>query len=122
MHQNYVQALVLRDRYLGDILRILKQVLKAFLKTAYSGKEKTSMQSTLATLLLVTSCVVLTCIVVDYAVITMEQTLQTNNSPQMEKIRNLENALLNQTENLFNQVNQALTNETLALPQTTPQP
>ena len=80
------------------------------------------MQSTLATLLLVTSCVVLTCIVVDYAVITMEQTLQTNNSPQMEKIRNLENALLNQTENLFNQVNQALTNETLALPQTTPQP
>ena len=122
MHQNYVQALVLRDRYLGDILRILKQVLKAFLKTAYSGKEKTSMQSTLATLLLVTSCVVLTCIVVDYAVITMEQTLQTNNSPQMEKIRNLENALLNQTENLFSQVNQALANETLALPQTTPQP
>jgi len=52
----------------------------------------------------------------------MEQTLQTNNSPQMEKIRNLENALMNQTDNLFNQINQALTNETLALPQTTPLP
>ena len=77
------------------------------------------MQSTLATLLLVTSCVVLTCVVIDYAVICMEQTLNTTNLPQLDRIKNLESTLLNQTENLFNQV---LANETLALPQTTPSP
>jgi hypothetical protein len=70
------------------------------------------MQSTLATLLLVTSCVMLTCVVVDYAVATMEQTLQTSNLPQMDRIRNMESILLNQTENLFNQTFSASQNTT----------
>ncbi len=82
------------------------------------------MQSTLATLLLVTSAVVLTCVVVEFAVVSMEQTLQTSNMPQMDRIRNLESMMLNQTENLFNQAmtNQTMTNQTLALPQTAPLP
>jgi hypothetical protein len=79
------------------------------------------MQSTLATLLLVTSAVVLTCVVVEFAVVSMEQTLQTSNMPQMDRIRTLESMMLNQTENLFNQAmaNQTMTNETVTLPQTT---
>jgi len=61
------------------------------------------MQGTLATLLLITSAVTLACIVVDVAVVTFEQTLQPSSLPQMEKIRNLESLLLNQTSNLFNE-------------------
>jgi len=61
------------------------------------------MQGTLATLLLITSAVTLACIVVDIAVVTFEQTLQPSSLPQMERIRNLESLLLNQTSNLFNE-------------------
>jgi hypothetical protein len=60
------------------------------------------MQSTLASLLLITACVALTCVVVEYAILTMEQTLHTSNLPQMERIRALENSMLNQTESLLN--------------------
>jgi hypothetical protein len=61
------------------------------------------MQSTVATLLLITSAVILTCIVVDYAVVTIQQTLQTTNIPQLDRLRNIQNSLLNQTDSLFNQ-------------------
>lgn len=72
------------------------------------------MQGTLATLLLITSAVILTGIVVDYAVVTVQQTLQTTNIPQLDQLRNLQNSLLNQTGSLFNQ--------TQALPMETSQP
>jgi len=60
------------------------------------------MQSTLAALLLVTAVVVFTVVVVDYAVVVMEATFQTD-LPQLDRIRNLESILLNQTDNLLNQ-------------------
>jgi hypothetical protein len=72
-------------------------------------KEKASMQSTLASLLMITACVALTCVVVEYATMTMEQTLHTSNLPQMERIRNLENTLLNQTDNLINSLSGNIT-------------
>jgi len=61
------------------------------------------MQATLATLLLVTSAVMLTCVVVDYTVGIFVNVLQTDNLPQIAKIRDLESMVLNQTDNLFNQ-------------------
>ncbi|HEX7482175.1 MAG TPA: hypothetical protein VF350_01740 [Candidatus Bathyarchaeia archaeon] len=61
------------------------------------------MEATIATLLLITSTVVLACVVVDYAVSIMQQTLNTENIPQLSRIRNIENSILNQTDNLFNQ-------------------
>jgi hypothetical protein len=61
------------------------------------------MQATLATLLLITSAVMLTCVVIDYAVGIFENVLQTDNLPQIDKIRDLESKVLNQTDNLFNQ-------------------
>ena len=61
------------------------------------------MQSTVATLLLVTSCVVLTCIVIDYAVVIFQDSLQTTNIPQLDRIRQLQQSLLNETDSLFNQ-------------------
>ncbi|MCW4016009.1 MAG: hypothetical protein NWF06_06540 [Candidatus Bathyarchaeota archaeon] len=62
------------------------------------------MHTTVAALLFVTSAVVLACVVVDYAVVISEQTLDTQSSPQLEKIRNLENMILNQTDTLINEI------------------
>ena len=59
------------------------------------------MQTTVATLLFVTSAVILACIVVEFAVVTFEQTLDTADSPQIDRIRKIENMLLNQTDNLL---------------------
>ena len=61
------------------------------------------METTVAALLLVTATVVFACIVVDYAVTVMQATLNTDNIPQLGRIRNIESNILNQTDNLFNQ-------------------
>jgi hypothetical protein len=83
------------------MLSKLKQVLKA--NTSNCGSEKAQMQTTVATLLLITSAVVLTCVVIDYAVSVVQTTLQTDNIPQLDRIRNMQNTVLNQTDSLFNQ-------------------
>ncbi len=61
-------------------------------------------QTTLATLLFVTSVVILACVVVDYAVVIFEHTLDTEDTPQIDRIRKLENTILNQTDNLINEI------------------
>lgn len=61
------------------------------------------MQTTVATLLLITSAVLLTCVVIDYAAGIIQQTLNTDNIPQLAKIRDIENRIQNQTDSLFNQ-------------------
>jgi hypothetical protein len=60
-------------------------------------------QTTVATLLLITSAVLLTCVVIDYAVGIIQQTLNTDNIPQLDKIRDIENRIQNQTDSFFNQ-------------------
>ena len=77
-------------------------------------KEKIEVQNTVAALLLVTASVVLACIVVDYAIVIVQSTLQTTNIPQLERLKSIENTLLNETDYLWNQ--------TQALPQSTPTP
>jgi ABC-type uncharacterized transport system YnjBCD permease subunit len=74
------------------------------------------MQTTVSTLLLLVSAVLLTCVVINYAVVTVEQTLQTTNIPQIDRIRKLENTILNQTSNLINQTQPQLTNQTQPQP------
>jgi hypothetical protein len=54
------------------------------------------MESSVAALLLVTSTVVLSCIVVVYAVDTLQQSLS-GTSPQMELINSIQERILNQT-------------------------
>ena len=61
------------------------------------------MQTSLATLLFVTSTVILACVVVEFAVVAFEQTLDTN-SPQLDRIREMEEMILNQTDNMWNDV------------------
>jgi len=60
------------------------------------------MQSTLTTLLIITSAVALARVAVNYALTAAEKTLKPENLPQMERIRNLENMLLNLTDSMFN--------------------
>jgi len=62
------------------------------------------MQTTVATLLFVTSAVILACVVIEFAVVTCEQTLDTEDAPQIDRIRKMENMILNQTDNLFNEI------------------
>jgi hypothetical protein len=52
----------------------------------------------------VTSAVILACVVVEFAVVTFEKTLDTEDSPQIDRIRAIENMLLNQTDNLFDEL------------------
>ena len=59
-------------------------------------------QTTVATLLLITSAVVLSCVVVSYAVSIVEATLQTSNIPQLQRIKDLQRSLINETDSLFN--------------------
>lgn len=62
----------------------------------FSRKEK-DLQTAVATLLLITASVLLACVVVDFAVSAVENTLNTTNLPQLDRIKNMENNLLNQT-------------------------
>lgn len=70
---------------------------------SFEFEEEKRLQTTLTTLLLITSAVVLTCVVIDYAVVVVQDTLQTSNIPQLDRLRNLESSVLNQTDSLFNQ-------------------
>lgn len=70
------------------------------------------MDSAVATLLLVTASVVLACIVVDYAVNIVQQTINTNNIPQLNQLKTFENNLLNETTNVMNQTQVTLPSPT----------
>jgi predicted PurR-regulated permease PerM len=61
------------------------------------------LETTVTSLLLVTAAVVLACVVVNYAVNIVEQVANTDNIPQLDGIKNIENNLLNQTGQLFNE-------------------
>lgn len=71
------------------------------------------METTVAALLLITSTVILAAVVVDYAVSVIQQTLNTENIPQLGRIRNIESSILNQTDSLFNQTQPELPNQPL---------
>jgi hypothetical protein len=78
------------------------------------------MQTTIATLLFVTSAVILACVVVDYAIVIFEQTLDTENSPQIDRVREIENMVLNQTDNLVNDMNSLNQTDTQQIEQMLP--
>ena len=78
------------------------------------------MQTTVATLLFVTSAVVLACVVVNYAVEACEQTLDTESLPQFDRIRALEDNLLNQTDTLINDLESLNVTYTETVEQTIP--
>ena len=65
------------------------------------------LETAVATLLLVTASVVLACVVVTYAVTSIEQTINTQNIPQIAQLKNFENHLLNETNVMNGPLQQA---------------
>ena len=60
------------------------------------------MEATVAALLLVTASVVLACVVVNYAVNIVQVTVDTHNFPEVNKLQDYVNNLLNQTQGTMN--------------------
>jgi hypothetical protein len=65
--------------------------------------EKAKVQNALAALLLITASIIITSIVVTYAVNVVQVTLQTSNIPQLDRLKAIQDSILNQTNNLQNQ-------------------
>jgi hypothetical protein len=78
------------------------------------------MQTTVATLLFVTSAVLLACVVVNYTVAIFEQTIDTENSPQIERIHELEDMIMNQTDTMVYEVYSLNQTDTQQLSQVMP--
>ena len=77
------------------------------------------MESSVAALLLITATVVIACFVVTYSVSVIEQTMNMENIPEMDRITDLQNSLLNQTSYFLNQTITelpSLTNQTAPSP------
>jgi predicted PurR-regulated permease PerM len=62
-----------------------------------------ALESSVASLLLITSAVVLACVVVTYGVVIVEQTVNMENLPEMDRLLDLQNSLLDQTNSFLNQ-------------------
>jgi hypothetical protein len=60
------------------------------------------METTVTALLLVTASVVLACVVVNYAVNIVQVSVDTNNFPEVNKLQNYVNNLLNETQSTMN--------------------
>jgi hypothetical protein len=60
------------------------------------------MEATVAALLLVTASVVLACVVVNYAINIVQVTIDTHNFPEVNKLQDYVNNLLNQTQGTMN--------------------
>lgn len=59
------------------------------------------MEASVAALILVVSAVVISCVVVDYAVNIVEATLNTENLPALQRLRDMQSAFLNETDYLL---------------------
>jgi hypothetical protein len=60
------------------------------------------MEATVAALLLVTASVVLSCVVVEYAVNIVQVTVDAHNFPEINKLQDYVNNLLNETQGSIN--------------------
>ena len=81
------------------------------LQTLWNEGIKT--QSTLTSLLLITSVVVLACVLIDYAVTIVQETVQNTDIQQLDRLKNLEGIISNQTGMLFNQTQPPIPNDAL---------
>lgn len=78
------------------------------------------MQTSVVALLLVTSSVLLACVVINYAVGITEQNIDTENSPHIDRIRDLETMVLNQTDSMINEFESLNQTATEPIDQTVP--
>ncbi len=70
------------------------------------------MQTELSVLLLITASVLITSVVISYAVNIVQTTLNTTELPELERIAAIQRSVLNQTQTMLNQTESAVTNQT----------
>jgi hypothetical protein len=70
------------------------------------------MQTELSVLLLITASVMISCIVISYGVSIAQTTLSMTETPELDRIKAIQRAILNQTETLQNQTALIETNPT----------
>ncbi len=75
-------------------------------------KEKT-VQTQLASLLLIVSTVALASVVIGFAVAISEQTLSLDNNPQINQIKSLQDKMLNETNLWLDDLHDIMANQTL---------
>jgi hypothetical protein len=85
----------------------------SWLKLQTLWNEGIKTQSTLTSLLLITSVVVLACVLIDYAVTIVQETVQNTDIQQLDRLKNLEGIISNQTGMLFNQTQPPIPNDAL---------
>lgn len=66
------------------------------------------MQAQVASLLLIVSSVAFASVVVGFATVVMQQSLDINSNPQIERIQDLQDQMLNQTSSWLDDLDQAL--------------
>ncbi len=71
------------------------------------------MQTQVASLLLIVSSVAFASIVVGFATVVMQQSLDINSNPQIEKIQNMQDQMLNQTSTWLDGLQNQMTNQTI---------
>lgn len=86
---------------MGIIWEIEQAIKPFFIDLFFQERRRRHLETAVATLLLVVASVVLACTVVTYAVTTIEQTVNTQNMPELNQLKIFENNLLNQT-NIMN--------------------
>jgi hypothetical protein len=71
------------------------------------------MQTQVASLLLIVSSVAFASIVVGFAAVVMQQSLDIHSNPQIEKIQSIQNDMLNQTNTWLDGLQNELSNQTI---------
>jgi hypothetical protein len=81
----------------------LEQMYFKLIEKVFVRKDVFSMDTVVASLLLVVSATLLACVIVNYAINIVENTLQMTDIPEIDRIREIQEYLYNQTDSVINQ-------------------
>ncbi len=76
-------------------------------------RRKKTVQTQVASLLLIVSSVALASVVIGFAVAITEQTLSLNDNPQVDRIKNIQDTMLNETNTWMESMQNQLLNQTV---------
>lgn len=94
------------------IVQVLEDKLYGYFWLSENGEGKRGMQTQLTMLLLTVSSVALASVVIGFAVSVSEQTLNLNSNPQVERIQDLQQQMLNETNSWLDSMQDKLFNQT----------
>jgi hypothetical protein len=86
----------------SNIMKLEQMYLK-LIEKVFVRKDVFSTDTVVASLLLVVSATLLACVIVNYAINIVENTLQMTDIPEIDRIREIQEYLYNQTDSIINQ-------------------